>query len=403
MTIDALMEKAGCAVWPERWHKIYPRAMARFEKEGCIYATPGYYDALEAKYHSIGVELDVLKRGAEAVAKNDALLRLLALITEAMTDADKVYEDISRFQPPKPPLGADPFPYEILIGLATFSRMDYTYQKLCSQNLPMDKVETVLGYFCAGLRAHRGYHGREGYENYLWQQKIANGHVLPIGRFNIEISATMNGRACVFVNDRGEERVLADGIALHQSGFPLGSKNYESEEGSFYAEIIETPDAYIGYPYRADASVAAQKIALDKKEWQKKLSYGDPVIALHIPRNKKFTPDIVDASLKEAVEFLQANYPEEQCEVFRCCSWMCDPQLIDLLPETSNIAHFCKRFTPIAIKDDGRDTIRNVFHIDDEHPDYNTLPEDTSLFRILKEHYKSGKVIYDTVGYFFIK
>lgn len=403
MTIDVLMQKAGCEQWPERWRAVFLRAMARFEKEGCIYATPGYYDALEAKYHALGVELDLLKRGAIAVAQNDALVRLLALICDAMTDADEVYDDIAHFQPPKAPEGADPFPYEILIGLATFSRMDYTYHKLCSCHMPMDKIQTVLGYFCAGLRAHRGFYGREGYANYLWQQKIANGHVFPIGRFNIEVQAKMNAHATVFINSQGEERVLADGIALHKSGFPLGSKNYEEQEGSFFAKLTETEDAYIGYPYRKNASVSSQKISLKKSEWQKKLSFSDPVIALHIPRNQKFTPEIVEASLKEAVEFLRANYPEEKCEVFRCCSWMCDPQLIDLLPETSNIAHFCKRFTPIAIKDDGRDTLRNVFHIDDEQLDYNTLPEDTSLFRILKEHYKSGKAIYDTVGYFFIK
>ena len=122
MTIDALMNAAGCSAWPQRWREIYPRAMARYEKEGCIYATPAFYEGLEEKYHSIGVELELLKRGALAVAENEPLLRLLALITDAMTDADEAYADIAQFQPPKAPEGADPFPYEILIGLATFSR-----------------------------------------------------------------------------------------------------------------------------------------------------------------------------------------------------------------------------------------------------------------------------------------
>ncbi len=402
MTIDALMENARCTVWPERWRKVYDRAMARFEKEGCIYATGKYYDDLEAKYHMLGPELDTLKRGAAAVSQNEHLLRLLALITDAMTDHEMVYDDIAAFQPPEAPEGEDPFPYDILIGLATFSRVDYTYHKLLGRGVPMEMIQTVLGYYPSGLRAFRTYNGgRDGYTQYLWQQKIADGHVLPIGRFNIEIAAKMNGKAQIFKNEKGEEIALAHDITLHKSGAPLGSKYFEEEEGSFTAQVEETKDGYCGYPYKANGFVSTEKITLSKSEWKKVLAFGDEVIALHIPRNQKFTPDIVDASLKEAVAFLKEHFPEEKCEVFRCYSWMCDPQLLELLPETSNIASFCKRFKALAAPSQGRDVLKYVFYIDEENPDYDALPENTSLLKALKEHYKSGKAIYEMIGYFF--
>ncbi len=401
MTIEALMKKAGCTVWPERWREVYDRAMVRFEKEGCLYATADYYDYLEEKYHILGPELDVLKRGAAAVAQNEYLHRLLALITDAMTDHEMVYDDMAAFQPPKAPEGEDPFPYEILIGLATFSRMDYTYHKLHSKGVPADMIQTILGYFCSGLRAHRTFHGRDGYENYLWQQKIANGHLLPIGRFNIEIASSMPGRAQIFRNKEGQEMALAHEIMLHKSGFPLGSRHFEEEEGSYYAEVEETEDSYIGYPYLQNGYVAQEKITLKKSEWEKKLSFGDKAIALHIPAKKKFNPEIVDESLNQAVEFIKKYYPEEWCGVFRCLSWMCDPQLIELLPEMSNIAVFCKRFKHLAVQSNGCGALESIFFTKEENPDYDALPEDTGLMRVLKAHYKSGKAIYDTVGYFF--
>ncbi len=399
--MEALMKKVGCLAWPERWNKIYEGVMRRYEKEGCLYANPEFYEGLEARYHSIGVELEVIKRGAVAVGENDALCRLLALITEAFKEPEYALEDMMAFELPKAPAGEDPFPYEILIGLATFSRMDYTYNKLKSKAIPDDMIQTVMGYFCSGLRAHRAYHGREGYENFRWQQKIANAHLLPIGRFNIEIAADMPGYAQIFKNEQGEDIALAHEITLHKSGYPLGSYNYEEQEGSYFAAVEETEEAYIGYPYLENGFVAQEKISLLKSEWKKVLCRGDKAIALHIPRDKKFSPEIVDESLKMAIDFIKNKYPEEWCGVFRCKSWMCDPQLTELLPESSNIVSFCKRFKHLAVPSKGRDALEFIFHTKDENLDYDKLPEDTSLMRAIKAHYKSGKAIYEPVGYFF--
>ncbi len=404
MAIETLMKNTGCTVWPERWRELYPLAMARYEKEGCIYATPAYYDGLQETYQMFNeTDLDILKRGAVAVARKEALCRLLALISYALADADQALADMEGFELPKAPAGEELFPYEILIGLATFSRVDYTYNKLHSEGVPADMIQTILGYYSSGLHAHSGYHGREGYENFRWQQKIANGHLLPIGRFNIEIAATMPAKAQIFVNAKGEEAALAHDITLHRSGFPLGSKYFEDEAGSFTAEVEETEDCYIGHPYLENGYVSKEKITLLKSEWEKKLSFGDKVVALHIPSKRKFTPEIVDASLKEAEEFIKKHYPEEWCGVFRCYSWMCDPQLLELLPESSNISHFCRRFKHLAVKSDEKGALRSVFLVDGENIDYDSLPEHTSLLKLLKEHYKSGKAIYDTVGYFFVE
>lgn len=404
MTIDKLMQVCNCTVWPERWREIYDRAMHKYEAEGCLYSKPGYYDGVEAKYHVLGEYLDVFKRAAVAVSENKNLEMLLALISNAMTDHDVIYNDIENFKPPVAPEGEDPFAYNMLIGLASFSMIDYTYNKFYSRNIPSDITQKIISYYINGYRAYKSLHnGEDGYCNYLWQQKIAGGKLLPLKRFNIELGAEMTAQAKIFVNDKGEAVSLAHDITLHKSGFPLGSKYFEDEEGSYTAFVEETEDSYIGYPFLENGYVATEKIALPKKDWTKKLEYGDKVISIHIPGKQKFTPDIVDESLSYAVEFIKEYFPEEMCDVFHCYSWMCDPQLLTLLPETSNLVSFCKRFKSHAAKSQGKDILQFVFHTIEENPDYDALPEDTSFLKTLKNHFKSGKAVYEMTGYFFIK
>lgn len=403
MTIENLMKNSGCEVWPERWKEIYQRAMHKYEVDGAVCAMPPYYDGLEEKYHMFGEYLDTFKRGAEAVSKDEYLIRLLALISDAMTDHDLIYEDLKKFKPPVAPEGKDPFPYNMLIGLASCSMADYTYNKLASRGVPMEMTYKILSYYVAGLTSYRSFHdGEDGFCHFLWQQTIASGRLLPIGRFNIELGVKMTGFAKIFVNKNGDQVALAHNITLHRSGFPLGAKYFEDEEGCFCAEVTETEDSYIGYPYKENGYVSKEKTELKKNEWECKLSHLDKVISIHIPGKQKFTPDIVDESLNEALEFIKKYFPDEMSNAFHCYSWMCDPQLIELLPESSNISNFCRRFKHLANVSQGIDVPRFIFQTVDDNIDYDSLPEDTSLRKIMKEHYKSGKAIYETTGYFFI-
>ena len=48
------------------------------------------------------------------------------------------------------------------------------------------------------------------------------------------------------------------------------------------------------------------------------------------------------------------------------------------------------------------DPLGFIFGVPADNPDFDSLPEDTSLQRALKNHYKSGKGIYVTSGYILI-
>ncbi len=398
MNIESLMEKFGCTQWPEVWCDLYDDIMVDYEKNGLPCATVSYYEDIEAKYGIFGENLDSFTRAAEMISKNEDLKKLLAIVAYSMNLGD----EHEGFVPPQAPWGEDPLPYDMLLGLAVCSHIDRIYNSLHKRGIPKEQIIGALRYFTDGLDSFRAVYKRDGYMGYWWQRHMVNSNIIPIGCFNIEVLGRMNPGAIVFANKKGESIALASDRNFHKSGFPLGSKYFEDEEGSFYADVTETEDCFIGHPYLENGYVSNEKIELSKADWEKKISPSDRVIKLHIPKGTKFTPEQVEESLKEAIRFVKKYYPEESFGAICCTSWLCDPQLAEILPETSNIANFGKRFSRYAQKSLGKDALRFVFGIIDENPDFDKLPETTSLYRALKNHYKSGKAIYETSGYILI-
>ena len=398
MTIDALMKKLNCTEWPQSWRNIYDVAMQKYENEGLLCLSEEYYDRIEEKYGMFGENLDSYKRAAAATAKNKDVAQLLALVAYSMNFCD----DDTQFVPPTAPNGEDTLPYDMIIGLAVCSHAERVYENMKKRGVPEEKILPALKYLTGGLNSFRRLHGRDGYGNYLWQRRVVNGNIIPIGCFNVEISGKMDAPAVVFVNKKGESVALSKDVMVHRSGVPLGSKHFEDEEGSFKAEFTETENSYIGYPHISYGHISPEKVTLKKSEWEKVLSEKGSILSLHIPRGVKFTPDIVKASFEEMVEFVKKYFPDENPRAIYCFSWLLDPQLADILPETSNIANFGKLFTPISKMNNGKGALSFVFSIADDNPDFDALPEDNSLFRALKAHYKSGKAIYETSGYVLI-
>ena len=395
MNIEELMKKLNCTVWPQSWHNIYGEAIKKYEAEGLPCATEEYYDKLEEKYGMFGDKLDAYKRAAVAVSKKEDLKKLLAVVSFSMNSE----EGNDSFIPPQAPCGEDPLPYDMIIGLAVCSQVERIYGDLKKRDIPEEKIRGALRYFTEGLTSFRRVNKRDGVGGYWWQRHMVNSNIIPIGSFNIEMKGQLNAGTIVFVNKDGESIALAHERDFHKSGFPLGSKNFEDEEGSFYAEVTETDDSYIGYPYLENSYVSKEKLTLPKSEWEKKLLPKDRVLKLHIPQRTDFTPEAISKSFEEAIEFSNKYFPDEIPKAINCTSWLCDPQLAQILPETSNIANFGKRFTRYAQKGDGMDPLGFIFGVPRENPDFDSLPEDTSLQRALKNHYKSGKGIYITSGY----
>ncbi len=122
---------------------------------------------------------------------------------------------------------------------------------------------------------------------------------------------------------------------------------------------------------------------------------GGTAIDLHVPDSGPLTPEAVSASLDEARAFFPRHFPDEHYTAFACGSWLLDPQLLEYLPEDSNIARFQQRFEleePYQ-EPDGLDAdvevLRFVFRT--LTTPLERLPRRTALQRAVVDHLAAGR------------
>lgn len=399
-TIDALMRDCGVTSFPERWREFYDEVMASYEQNGCPLADASYYDALEKDYGVIGEHLPVFREAAEAIAAREPLARYLALLCRALEDRDLITSDLATLAFPADEENS--LAVRMLPSLAMMQGMRYADGLMKEKGMPEDvrlrALRSILG--CVGGYRIR-HNGEYGCFAFGWFQLAYDAKLHVIGSLQIELDFASLEFFRAYENADDKIVSLAVDFPVHKSGFPLGSFRCEDEEGSFFADFVETDDAYIGYPYDENGLICKEKVTLPKSEWREKLVPGDPVVNLHIPSGVPFTPEALDETDEKIREFLAKYYPEYKYRAFYCGSWLLDPQLGDLLGEDSNIARFGRRFTPVSVKNDGYGVFRFAFLMPDNNFTFEELPEKTRLQRAIKQHYLDGKAIYGVHGFYF--
>lgn len=398
MKLQNLLSELGLERLPERWEGFYGELMDDFDKNGCPLLESDYYKGLNEKYGMLDGLVDVYCDSAEAIRKNEALARLLHVLAFAQRDRDRFPTELKGFRFPKAKEGEDSLAYDMLPALAITAMADFCYDNLKARGIPEEFIDTLMKTPEGAARSHLKKHGRPGYSLFDWNQHAIDGKLFRLGRLQIHIHETFGGYVSVFKSDTGEVVSLADGITLHKSGHALGAYLFEDEEGSFEGTVTEAEEYYEGYPYGEDGLVKHELIRLPKEKYTRVLSRTDYVIKLHIPSGSPLLDSEVSESLERAKEFVAKYYPDYDYKGFSCYSWLCDPQIVDLLGEEANISKFSKRFQALTVVSNGRSVFRFVFG--DPNIEIDAIPEQTRLGRALKAHYKSGKAIYDYRGFF---
>ena len=401
-SLEQLMSTVGCEKYPERWNEIFDAAMEEYEQQGCYLTKEEFYNDLDAKYGCFEKYGKVYKEAAAQTAKDEALGRFLTLLAMALQDDENRSDDLKNFSRPVTPKGKERLAYDMVTGLALCSQLDRGAEIMRARNLPELVINAVLTQAVNGVATtERKQNGIPGFELLGWSQLYVKGILFTIERLEIQFFGKFSGRAKVYKNQSGDVVALAHDLELHHDGVALGSVHYEDEEGSWTAMVEETVADYVGYPFKENGLVEKHKITLSKSEWTQVLEKGDPVISLHIPPFGKMTPEMIDKTIEETKEFASKYFPEFEYKGFSCHSWLMDPQLDEILNPESNIVKFRQRFKPLTHKSKGQDVFNFIFNKPNMDFDIQDLPEETSLHRALKNHYLSGKAIYEFDGFFF--
>lgn len=115
------------------------------------------------------------------------------------------------------------------------------------------------------------------------------------------------------------------------------------------------------------------------------------LLSVHIPETGPLTPEHVDASFSEAERFFPAQFGDYPITAFFCESWLLDPTLSRVLPDSSNMARFQRRWNLRDFCRSGdEDAIFFVFRKRNT-VDLQVLPRATTLQRAVIDRLEAGE------------
>lgn len=399
-TLKDLAERVGCSKYPPRWEELYATVMADFDNNGCVYTDPSYYEDINNRYGILGDELETYKQAAIAISKNEDLSRFLALLCAALQQREYHTDDMRQYSAPARSDGKRDIAYDMLPGLAITSQTDMCYDLLVKMGFDKWQIDYVLRIPQTGIMEFRNRHdGLPGFSFMEWYQIAIDAKLFRVGRLEIELPFKYNGNCMVFQDNNGNEVILAHKLKIHESGRCLGSLYCENPENARYLEVLESDAYWEGCPINDMGLVEMNTVRLDKNLWHITLQRGDPVINLHIPADGPLSAQALDDTFREIPEFVAKYMPDYKYKAIVCHSWLVDPQLIELLGEQANISKFVKRFRAVPKVSRGDGVFTWVYNKPTMECDWKQLPENTTLERKIKQHYLSGKAIYEVLGH----
>lgn len=262
-----------------------------------------------------------------------------------------------------------------------------------ARKVPADVTEATILMFENQVFDHINLYGRIGISHYVsWMLGFVSCRMIRVGRFNLEI-CKYNCAFDVF-SDGNELKVMPNGERFHRSGQVLGSIDCEDEEGSFFGNITETEDAFVGLSVSSGLTEKVEE-HLDKARWKRVLTRGDTVVSVHIPTGGAMPPMTVEADLSRAEEIITRCFTDFR--FFYCSSWLLDPALKTITGKEGNVTRFGDRFLRFPMKSSGKDVYEYVFDTLSETDPDKLIPK-SSFAMAVKEHLKNGGRVYGASG-----
>ena len=336
-------------------------------------------------------------QSAQVVRQNPAMCLLVCLLERWIRDGnDPDNPDYT------PPVAKGPG-FDFLHLFPAIPTMPESVEFLRKRNAPEDVVVDTLQEYDASVAAAVRNTGTASFScgRLSWLCNVVWNRLIHIDRFKYDLPDTFIENARVYQNKSGEMVVMAHDVQVHRKGRFLGSVGHTDPEGSFYAQVQETDDAYIGYRV-VEGIVETTRTTLPKAQWALCLCETDKVLRIHIPKEGSFDKKTIMDSYVRAREVFAKCFPDHPYKAFFCSSWLMSQDLQKILKPTSNILGFQEPFTPLPFKSTGTLVFSFAFGIGNIIPtDIDALPENTSLQRDVKQWHRDGGYIHEGAGFFF--
>ena len=184
------------------------------------------------------------------------------------------------------------------------------------------------------------------------------------------------------------------GYKLHEEN--MVKKNYTNTQKILYKKRVTetlTNDIYIrkleniriSQMIWATYFINTRIIEVGRLQYAKCENY----IKIHIPSGSKLEMEKVLNSIRDSKREIEKYFDLKNPE-YCCNSWILSNQINDLIDSKSNIAKFHNLFEVQDGLDAKKDILNFVFHTQ-QCDNYNNLPEDTSLQKLLKKQLLENK------------
>jgi hypothetical protein len=114
------------------------------------------------------------------------------------------------------------------------------------------------------------------------------------------------------------------------------------------------------------------------------------VLSTHVPADGPLPPPSVDESFATARTFFAKHFPDYPARWFHCRSWLLDPTLSELLPE-SNLAAFQRLWSLYGPPEPGEEDLLFFVFQQRGQVEPTSLPTDSALRRVAVDHLVSGR------------
>lgn len=388
MTLREIADVCGIETYPEELEAVYA-SLAQDDKPACDLEL---IDRLQEEYNAFEEFYDLVRE--IAIQINSDPYRSAWVKTTYMFEKDKNVADARKVPVPKPD-GTQitaMLPLYTLIpqipdGIENYRRRGFGEETATSV--------AKLGGTIRIVKSHTGMPGINWLYHY-WRILFLKAAIFYTEGLQFELRKLPDAAIYLKNKQDGSFMMIATKGKFHRSGEQvLGSAGYEDAEGAFSAEYAEDDENFYGHAI-VNSVVDPERKAYSKAEWDSFARPGQDCISLHIPHGANITPEAMEKAVKSAREIVARSYPEHGGTVVFGSSWILDPKLAELLGPNSKITKLLEMFWKYPQKCNGTSIFGYVFP--KNYESIETLPEDTSLQRKIKQLYLDGGYIHTFAG-----
>lgn len=343
---------------------------------------------------------------AAQVSQNPDLCLLAKTLAHILAKKKGFHEAFTEFELPNAPEGLEEtIGYDCFAVLPIVANLRPTWDELVKRGMPEEFITSSLASVDNFMTSASRKAGKPAFNDGYFRLYSLAIYIkyFVLKRLRLEVHPKSDRPVRIFQNNEGKLCVLMDGTYLHKSGHILGSFGCTEEEGSYFADFVETEDTYEGYAVDEITRLAQNKrTVLSKNEWKPVFVPGDDVIKVHIPATGKLSKEACEESYELAKTLLPRCFPEYDFKGFLIGCWMLSPELKDILPAESNIIEFQRKYEVFPLKNNAADAFMYVFGIENtpiDEIDYAALPETNSLMRGIKQKALESKFVHQFNGF----